>query len=240
MTRATIPTADGPMSLEVAEPAGPRPAPGVLVVHDALGMTADLVAQTRWLAENGYLAVAPDLYHRGGRIRCMVATMRALAAGTGPVFEDLSATRDWITSREDCTGAVGVVGFCMGGNIALMVAASGDYDVSGVNYGDIEADRYEMLSGACPIVASYGGRDRSLRGTPQRLERALVDFGIDHDIETYSDAGHGFLNDHRGEMPLWALVAGWYAHTGYDPDAAEAARARILAFFGRHLAADEA
>ncbi|MEZ5238326.1 MAG: dienelactone hydrolase family protein [Microthrixaceae bacterium] len=125
MTRATIPTADGPMSLEVAEPAGLRPAPGVLVVHDALGMTADLVAQTRWLAENGYLAVAPDLYHRGGRIRCMVATMRALAAGTGPVFEDLSATRDWITSREDCTGAVGVVGFCMGGNIALMLAASG-------------------------------------------------------------------------------------------------------------------
>lgn len=235
MTNVTIDAPGGPMTAHLARPDSGERWPSVLVVHDALGMTTDLRRQADWLAEAGFLALAPDLYHRGGRLRCMFSTLRALSAGRGPVFDDLEAARSWLIEQPDCSGRVGIIGFCMGGNIALMLAGSGHFDASSVNYGDIDERRLPTLADACPIVASYGGRDRSLRDTPARLGRTLADHGVDHDIEVYPSAGHGFLNDHRGETPLWALVAGWYAHTGYDETAAACARRRILAFFDRHL-----
>jgi carboxymethylenebutenolidase len=228
--------ADTRIPVHQSRPSGDGPWPGVVVVHDALGMTSDLRAQADWLASHGFLAVAPDLYHRGGRLRCMFSTLRSLAAGHGQVFEDLEVTRSWLAVRPECTGRVGIIGFCMGGNLALMLACSGRYESASVNYGDISGDSYPDLAQACPVVGSYGGRDRSLRDTPARLERALEDHGVDHDIVVYPNAGHGFLNDHRGETPLWALVAGWYANTGYDEAAADAARKRIVAFFDEHLA----
>lgn len=235
LTRVSVDAADGTIPTHLSRPPGDGPWPGVLVVHDALGMTADLRRQADWLATNGFLAVAPDLYHRGGRLRCMFSTLRALSSGHGPVFDDLEATRAWLADQPECTGRIGIVGYCMGGNVALALACSGRYDSAGVNYGDLAADRYAALAHACPVVASYGGRDRSLRETPARLERTLTDHGVAHDIAVYPTAGHGFLNDHRGETPLWALVAGWYANTGYDETAARDARSRIIAFFDRHL-----
>lgn len=229
-------TADGSMSVHVSRPGGQGPWPGVVVVHDALGMTADLRRQADWLAEAGYLAVAPDLYHRSGRLRCMFSTLRALSSGTGPVFDDLEATRAWLLEQTDCTKRIGIIGFCMGGNIALLLACSGDYDTSSVNYGDISAEQYAELEHACPIVASYGGRDRSLRETPARLENTLTEHDVEHDIQVYPDVGHGFLNDHRGETPIWASVAGWYANTRFDATATEKTRKRVIEFFDRYLA----
>jgi dienelactone hydrolase len=71
-SRAAIPT-------YVATPATPAPWPGVVVVHDALGMTEDLRNQTRWLADAGYLAAAPDLFHDGRRLWCLVQIMRDMS-----------------------------------------------------------------------------------------------------------------------------------------------------------------
>lgn len=73
----------------VATPDSGGPWPGVVVVHDALGMTSDLRRQVGWLAGAGYLAVAPDLYRRGGRLRCLFSTLRAPSAGEGQAFDDL-------------------------------------------------------------------------------------------------------------------------------------------------------
>ena len=236
MPETRILTGSGEMFAYLGRPTGEGPWPGVVVVHDALGLTTDLKNQVEWLAQHGFLAVAPDLYHWGGRLRCLIPTMRAMAAGTGRSFEDLEATRSWLCNRGDCTGRVGVIGFCMGGGYALMLASIGAYRASSVNYGMID-DAGSVLANACPIVASYGAKDRSLRSAAGVLERVLTEHGVEHDIMTYPEAGHGFLNDHAsGETPIWAAVAGKFANTGYHEPSAIDARRRIVSFFEQHLA----
>ncbi|MEV1174793.1 dienelactone hydrolase family protein [Nonomuraea sp. NPDC049784] len=79
-------------------------------------------------------------------------------------------------------------------------------------------------------MASYGGRDASLRGAAVRLEKALTGLGVPHDVREYPEAGHGFLNRHK---PL--LITRILAKAGFRQEAADDAWSRIDAFFAEHL-----
>jgi len=237
MSSVAVTTRSGTIPAYLVEPEGPGPWPGVVVLHDALGMTSDLRNQADWLAGAGYLAVAPDLYHRHrSQIRCMFQVIRDVVRGRGPALEDVEATRRWLLARDDCSGRVGTIGFCMGGGFAVLLAASGDYDAASVNYGAVPRDAMELLAEACPIVGSYGAKDRGMSQAPPRLERALSSHGIPHDVAVYPAAGHAFLNDHDpDEVPRWAMVMGALSTSEYHEESARDARRRIIAFFDRHL-----
>jgi carboxymethylenebutenolidase len=228
-----VPVADGQIDGYLAEPATAGPHPAVVIIHDALGMSQDARNITDRFAAEGYLALSPDLYSRGGRFRCIKSVFKALNAGQGQAFEDIEAARRLLAARPDCSGKIGVVGFCMGGGFALATAGR-DFDASAPYYGFLPKD-LSVLDDACPIVASFGKKDLTLRGVAAKLETELTKRDIPHDVKEYPDAGHSFANQlSPGPLNVLLKVTGF----SYHHESSEDAWRRVTTFFGTHLAAE--
>jgi carboxymethylenebutenolidase len=223
-----------PLRGYLAVPAGDGPWPGVVAIHEALGLNDIVRRQADRMAAAGYLTLAPNLFSDGGTARCLVSTFRAMLSGHGKALTDIDTARAFVQDRADCTGKVGVIGFCMGGGFALVTANRG-FDVASANYGMLPRHIETALAGACPIVASYGRKDPSMRGAANKLTRTLTELEIEHDVKEYPKAGHSFLNDeYLGPAPAQKLQR--ILNVGPEPEAAADAWKRIEAFFGEQLA----
>lgn len=164
----------------------------------------------------------------------MISTVRL---GERP-RSDLDTARSWLAQPNHCSGKIGLIGFCMGGDFALVMAPRRSISAASVNYGGATEDLERALPNVCPIVASYGGRDRwpGIRAVPNRLESMLTSAGVEHDIKVYPEAGHGFLNDHDpAELPLWVKALVKLVAASYHEPSASDARRRIIDFFDVHL-----
>ncbi|MBR7743366.1 dienelactone hydrolase family protein [Phycicoccus sp. BSK3Z-2] len=228
------PVAVGDLEGYLAVPDGAGPWPGLVLVHEAFGLDANMRAHADRLAEAGFLVLAPDLFSRGRTAVCLAATFRALQRGAGAAFDDVERARGDLLGDDRCTGLVGVVGFCMGGGFALVLAGRPGWDAAVVNYGMLP-DSPDVLDGACPVVASYGGRDRYLAGAADRLERALAARDVPHDVKEYPSAGHSFLNPQDLAPWFMAPMVRLVLHGGPEPVAADDAWGRIGSFLDEHL-----
>jgi carboxymethylenebutenolidase len=222
-----------PLRGYLASPAGIGPWPAVVMIHEIFGLDEVMRGHADRLAGFGYLTLAVDLFSAGSTARCLVATMTAMMRGRGRAFADISAAHDYLAGSPECTGKIGVIGFCIGGGFALLTANNG-FDAAAVNYGQLPRHLDEKVAGACPIVGSYGGRDPSLRGAARRLDAALDKAGVTHDVKEYPAASHAFLNDaEAGPRVLRPLLR--VAGIGPESESANDAWDRIERFFATHL-----
>ena len=202
------------------------------MLHEAFGLNDDIRRLADRAAASGYVVVAPDLFE-GGRVRCLAQAFADLYRGGGPLVERGLEVVEWLENRSDVVdGRVGAIGFCLGGGFAFMLGFSGKLQAVAPNYGKAPAD--ENLARSCPVVASYGGRDRFLRREPARVEATLAGAGIAHDVKVYPGAGHSFANQPEGHRVSRTLSRPYLA-IGYDHEATEDTWSRIESFFAEHV-----
>jgi carboxymethylenebutenolidase len=217
----------------IAVPDGQGAWPAVVMVHEVFGIDDAMRSQITRMAQAGYVVLMPDLFSRGGARKCLTATFKALTNGAGQAFIDVEDAKKLLLARPDTTKKVGAIGFCMGGGFALLLASRG-YDASAVNYGMMPKNVDAALEGACPIVGSFGAKDKQLASATKTLQQVLTKKEIAHDIKEYLDAGHAFMNPHQAGGPVFGTLL---RITGAkpNPEAAADAWQRIEKFFGEHL-----
>ena len=212
-----------PMQAYLASPEIGKPSPGVVIIHEIGGLDEHTRRVAERFANEGYAALAVDLFSLGSRPMCMLRIFHGILIRpiSNGVVGDLRAAIDALGRRPDVDAArLGVIGFCMGGSYALQLACvEGRLKSASVFYGQ-NPRPLEALANACPIVGSYPERDFTARPAG-RLERVVTQHQVRHDIKIYPGARHSFFNETRGT---------------YDPTAAADAWARTIGFFKETMA----
>ncbi len=238
--RVTISTADGPMDAWLVAPASPGPHAALVVVQEAFGVNAHIRDVCRRFAAAGYVALAPEIFHRAGTgieipYADMPPAMVQLALLTNAGLEqDLAAALAHLRESRDVDAArVGVVGFCVGGFAAFLAASRLDPAATVSLYGGgIVRPRpglalTPLLDEAdgirAPLLCLFGSEDGGIPPADVEAIRARIDgLAEPHEVVVYEGAKHAFFCDMR---------------PAYHPTAAQAAWERTLAWFGRHLGA---
>jgi carboxymethylenebutenolidase len=201
-----------------------------LFIYEAFGMNEEMVRIADELAAEGYAVMLPDLLSRGSWFSCIRQIMKDLKAGSGRGVEDLIQARSWLAQQDYVdAGKIAIMGLCMGGGFALLLGKTGLFKVSAPFYGQVP----ENLNGLCPVVASYGARDKMLVKDARRLEQELPALGIPYDLKIYPQAGHSFMNQPANRF-VW-LLGGVMGGAGYEAAAAADAKERLLRFLKEHL-----
>ncbi|MBV9119318.1 MAG: dienelactone hydrolase family protein [Chloroflexi bacterium] len=251
--RMTYEGPSGAVTAYLAKPEGSGPWPGLIVIQEVFGLVPHIEDMARRFAEQGYLALAPDMYSHdqlfknvnpqgvvpammlrreadpAKALEAMPAEQRSIVA---PAWEwltkrdqstyipDLKAAVDWLKARPDCTGAVGSIGYCMGGGLSGQLAAAGaDINAAVIYYGGIPpVDQVPNVK--CAVQGHYGGDDPGITNTVPQLQAAMAANGKDFTAYVYEGAPHAFNNDTRDS---------------YHADASKLAWERTNEFLAKHL-----
>ena len=198
-------------------------APTVLVVHENRGLNPYIKDVTRRLAKRGYIAFAPDALHTLGGYPGNDDEGRAMqrAMDRPKIEQDFIAAAIFLKSREQSNGKLGAVGFCFGGYVVNMLAATipDSLNAAVPFYGTPAASEIRgNIKG--PLLIQLAELDTRVNATWPEYESDLIDNKVKFTMYMYPQANHGFHNDSTGR---------------YDPDNAELAWKRTLEFFKQNL-----
>jgi len=222
----TVPSPQGNGSIKgyLVKPANAKgKLPGILVVHENRGLNPYIEDVARRLGTKNFLAFAPDgLTSAGGYPGNDEQGAQMFGKVDKPkMTEDFIAAARWLKGREDCTGKIGVVGFCFGGGIAntLAVKMGGDLAAAVPFYG-AQPSAADVAKIKAPIMAHYASLDTRITGGWPAYEEALKANHIKYESYVYEGANHGFHNDTTPR---------------YDEKAAKLAWERTIEFFNKNL-----
>ncbi len=207
----------------LARPAdGAEKLPGVVVVHENRGLNPYIEDVARRLGKAGYLALAPDgLTPKGGYPGTDDEGRRLQAElDRDKLVQDFAAAVRHLQGHADCTGKVGVVGFCFGGFVVNALAVQIPDLSAGVSFYGRQPSAGAVARIKAPLLLHYGELDRRINQGWPDFEAALKANGKSYAMHMYQGANHGFHNDTTPR---------------FDKEAADLAWRRSLEFFGEHL-----
>jgi carboxymethylenebutenolidase len=205
-------------------PAGKGPFPAIIVIHEYWGLNDWVKEQASKLADEGYEALAIDLYR--GKVATTPDMGHELMRGVPEdrAKRDLHAAFEFLQSQANVKkDRIGAIGWCMGGGYSLDVALQEPALAADViNYGRLATDPEALKKINAPILGSFGGQDRGI--TPDdvhKFEAAMKQLGKKTEIKIYDDAGHAFENPNNKD--------------GYRPADAADAWKRTVSFLAENL-----
>jgi carboxymethylenebutenolidase len=218
----SVPTGTETIPAYLAQPATEGKHPAVVVIHEAYGLNDNIKSVADRFANEGYVALAVDLFGNRNRAMCMFRIFSGTFFNSldHAAIHELKATITYLEKQPNVdANRVGAIGFCMGGNLAMCWACSDQrLKVAAPFYGMLPRP-LEAVARACPIVGSYPEDDWTLKGA-RLLDAELARHNVKHEVKIYPNAKHSFFND-QGR--------------NYNEAAAKDAWERTLAFFKEQI-----
>lgn len=198
--------------------------PGIVVVQEWWGLNDQIRGVADRFAERGYVALAPDLWHGKVVEEPDEAGKLMMAMSIEQAANDLRGAAQYLAGHQATRGnRVGVIGFCMGGQLALFAGTVASETIGAVVdcYGVHEKVQPDLGKLQAPVLGIFGGQDPWVpQEAIEALDQQLSQAGVEHEFHTWPDAGHAFLNETNAD---------------YDAARAQEAWSRIDAFLDRHL-----
>jgi len=226
--RVEIPVGEARMGGTLARPREGGARPGVIVWMEIFGVNAHIRDVTERVAREGYVALAPDFFHRsfpgldvGYDETGMEVGMKGLAAlDADEMIADAHAAVRWLRARPECTGKLGVMGFCIGGHMTYLTACETDVAAAASFYGGGIAapkgpggkpstvSRTPKLQGK--LLCLFGGKDALIPPAQvDAIRKALADAKKRHEVVVYDAADHGFFCDQRATYHAASAKDAW-------------------------------
>jgi carboxymethylenebutenolidase len=207
-----------------ARPAGESSYPAVIVVQEWWGLTDHIRDVAQRLAGRGFVALAPDLYSGKVTKDPNLASAWSAALDREQAIRMLLGTLRFFKEKEPIYAEhIGVIGFCMGGSLALLLACRApELKAAIAFYGDAPDPIDQLSKIRCPVLFVAAGKDKWINEAKVRtLEEAFERYGVQGEVRVYPEADHAFFNDTRPEV--------------YNAPAAQDAWIRSLGLLSRTL-----
>ena len=220
-----IATRDGDIPAYRAMPASGKSFPVILVVQEIFGVHEHIKDVARRFAKIGYMAIAPELYHRQGDVSKLTDNKEIFAkvvdkVPDAQVMSDLDSTVAWAGKNGGNVDKLGITGFCWGGRITwLYTAHNPNVDAGVAWYGRLVGDKSDMTPSHpidlvdrinAPVLGLYGGADAGIpNDTVERMNAALKKAGKKSEIHLYPDTPHAFHADYRPTYRKAQADDGW-------------------------------
>ena len=195
---------------------------GVIVIQEWWGLNANITGIADRFAAEGFVALAPDMYHGVVTAEPNEAGKLLMALNIPQAETDLKGAVAYLKAMTG--GPVGTVGFCMGGALSLFAACNSNGDVGACVdfYGGHPAVKYNWEGLTAPVLGIWAEHDDFVNPNIPTFEAEMTKRNISHEFHTYPGTQHAFFNDEHPEPE-------------YNPAAAKDAWEKTLAFYRKHL-----